>query len=474
MRALAHGSAAPRRTTTPSVPGRVVPGRGEPARRLRRTLGNQAVASLRAPDDVDRAVRRGLSSPGEPLDLATRGLVEPRLGHDLGGVRVHHGPSAAASAAAVRALAYTVGRDIVFGAGQYRPGTEEGRALLAHELVHVVQQRHVSTAPGTPIRLGAPADEAERRADVRDTEPTLRRAVAPVRTWAGTFTADPYDAYRQEVGGRVVGYGADITLTFTPNALVDAERISFVQVARSVKDDLPHNKYDANAKERKTAESRSMPGGEHVDQFPHSTTPLYPALKEGRHHRDAKGVLRSEPATMSDSPSLNTGDAFTAAPDVQTGEWTQRFETTALATAGTQEGMYYGSVRWGWSKGVLDASPRLLTFESASRDVPTPTFMAAARLWNVTPASAGAKADEVPIAGLRKVDATVTRLWSGPVGTGKATTLAKGTVLEETDLQSRSMLPSLSWFWTRVTVLSGRHAGKTGWVWETDLSARKP
>jgi hypothetical protein len=40
----------------------------------------------------------------------------------------------------VDALAYTVGRHIVFGAGQYRPGADDGRRLLAHELTHVVQQ----------------------------------------------------------------------------------------------------------------------------------------------------------------------------------------------------------------------------------------------------------------------------------------------------------------------------------------------
>jgi hypothetical protein len=474
MRSQAHGPAAPGRTTSAPVPGRVVPGRGEPALRLRRTLGNQAVARLRAPDDLDRAVRRGLSSPGEPLDLATRALMEPRLRLDLGGVRVHHGRAAASSAAAVRALAYTVGRDIVLGAGQSRPGTDEGRALLAHELHHVAQQRNVSAAQGAPIRLGGVADEAERRADVLDTEPTLRRAVAPVRTWAGTFTADPYDAYLLKEAAGTVGYGADITVTFEPNKLVDAERISFVQTALSVKDGKPHNKYDANEKERKTAESRSTPGGVHIDQRPHSTTPLYAPSKDGRHHRDATGALRSEPASMTDSPNLNTGDIYVAAADVQTGEWSQRFETTALATAGTQEGMYYGSVRWGWTKGVSDANPRLLKFEAASQNVPSPTFMAAARLWNATPTSTGAKADEVPIADVRKVDAKVTKLWSGPGGTGQATALARGAVLQQTDLQSRSMVPSLSWFWTRVTVLGGRHAGKTGWVWETDLSPRKP
>jgi hypothetical protein len=81
-----------------------------------------------------------LNQPGQPLDTSTRGFMEPRLGRDLSGVRVHSDSKAAVSATAVRSLAFTVGNDIVFGEGQYAPGTREGRWLLAHELAHTVQQ----------------------------------------------------------------------------------------------------------------------------------------------------------------------------------------------------------------------------------------------------------------------------------------------------------------------------------------------
>jgi hypothetical protein len=67
--------------------------------------------------------------------------MESRFGHDFGTVCVHTDAKAAASARAVNAIAYTVGRDIVFGAGQYAPESPTGRRLLAHELTHVVQQR---------------------------------------------------------------------------------------------------------------------------------------------------------------------------------------------------------------------------------------------------------------------------------------------------------------------------------------------
>jgi hypothetical protein len=95
---------------------------------------------------LPQAVGAGLDSPAQPLDAATRAFFEPRLQHDLRHVRVHAGASAAASAAAVRAQAYTVGRDVVFGEGRYDPHSGSGRELLAHELTHVVQQ----SAAGSP------------------------------------------------------------------------------------------------------------------------------------------------------------------------------------------------------------------------------------------------------------------------------------------------------------------------------------
>ncbi len=89
---------------------------------------------------VPPIVHHALRSPGEGLDPATRDFMEPRFGHDFGRVRVHADEKAAASAHAVNALAYTVGRDVVLGAGWYAPGTISGKQLLAHELTHVVQQ----------------------------------------------------------------------------------------------------------------------------------------------------------------------------------------------------------------------------------------------------------------------------------------------------------------------------------------------
>lgn len=85
-----------------------------------------------------------------------------RFGHDFSRVRIHTDARAGERARALHAAAYTVGNDIVFAPGRYRPDTGVGRALLAHELAHVVQQRQASltVAPGRAPRNGRVEHEA--------------------------------------------------------------------------------------------------------------------------------------------------------------------------------------------------------------------------------------------------------------------------------------------------------------------------
>jgi len=149
----------------------------------RKSVGEQENSS--APAIVNEVLR----SPGTPLDPATRSFMEPRFGHDFSQVSIHADARGAESAQAVNALAYTVGRDIVFGAGQYAPRSSAGLRTLAHELAHVVQQggstqllsrkrqsessnnsgaQHAdslaSSGAGT-LRIGKAGDSYEREAD---------------------------------------------------------------------------------------------------------------------------------------------------------------------------------------------------------------------------------------------------------------------------------------------------------------------
>lgn len=89
---------------------------------------------------ISDSVEQALQTQGQPLDVPTRAFMEQRFGLDFGKVRIHNDAVAHRSAKEINALAYTHGNHVVFGEGQHRPGSHDGRSLLAHELVHVVQQ----------------------------------------------------------------------------------------------------------------------------------------------------------------------------------------------------------------------------------------------------------------------------------------------------------------------------------------------
>ena len=83
-----------------------------------------------------------MSGGGQPLSQSDRFFFESRFDTDFSRVRLHMGDTAGNMAEAVKAQAFTVGSDIVFGRAQYAPGTSAGKRLLAHELTHVIQQWH--------------------------------------------------------------------------------------------------------------------------------------------------------------------------------------------------------------------------------------------------------------------------------------------------------------------------------------------
>lgn len=120
-----------------------------PPLRIQRFTGQPTGQMDTAPASLDQA----LASPGRPMEPDLRQDMEQRFGHDFSRVRVHSDSVAEQSAEDVNAHAYTVGHNIVFGAGRFVPGTHLGRRLLAHELSHVVQQggggRKISEAPSS-------------------------------------------------------------------------------------------------------------------------------------------------------------------------------------------------------------------------------------------------------------------------------------------------------------------------------------
>lgn len=186
-----------------------------------------------APDEVPSIVHDVLSSPGQPLDAATRGFFEPRFGRDFSRIptatsisrsnlkvgaanhpleheadrlaeqalrmsssplrsqpmqadfsriRIHTDARAAESSRAVSAKAYTVGNHIVFGAGHYAPTTTAGRQLLAHELAHTMQQGGAAAVIQRACNPSVGALAARTRPIFFPNEPTLLAVYAGTRT----------------------------------------------------------------------------------------------------------------------------------------------------------------------------------------------------------------------------------------------------------------------------------------------------
>jgi hypothetical protein len=128
-----------------------------------------------------------------------------RLGHDFGRVRVHTDARAAQSARMLGAEAYAVGNHIVFGEGHYQPETEDGEQLLAHELVHVLQQGDPGAVGESELVLARPDTHFDREAArIADNVAGAYRARSPVRTRAPSH--EPVSATRipRAPGVRVV------------------------------------------------------------------------------------------------------------------------------------------------------------------------------------------------------------------------------------------------------------------------------
>lgn len=206
---------------------------------------------------VPPIVNEVLASPGQPLDASTRGFMEERFGHKFSAVRSHTDRRAAESADAVNALAYTVGQHIVFASGAYAPGTQQGDALLAHELAHVRQQ--AEAWPGPLIEMQPTHADAERGAEraadrvtqgekagaIGGTSYGLYRAPAPgapprtipsgrrvIIQWGDDYaTVVNTEALRTGARSGPNAAGADQVLHYTeltPDSLADAREVIIV------------------------------------------------------------------------------------------------------------------------------------------------------------------------------------------------------------------------------------------------------
>ena len=137
-------------------------------RPARETAMSSFAPFLRRPQrrgsSASQTVPEALRSPGEPLTPDTRAAMETMLSRDFSRVRVHTEPTASSSAAALGAEAYAVGHHIVLGPNAPALATMQGRALLGHELTHVVQQENASPRGHDDLAISSASEPAESEA----------------------------------------------------------------------------------------------------------------------------------------------------------------------------------------------------------------------------------------------------------------------------------------------------------------------
>ncbi|MEU7486801.1 DUF4157 domain-containing protein [Streptomyces sp. NPDC042319] len=159
-----------------------------------------------------------VSGAGQPLDLSVRRDLEEQLGHDFSQVRLHTDRDSGQLAEMMGADAFAVGQDIFFREGTYHPGTADGQRLLAHELLHTVQNPHGLGALRAGRDLGAvslPQDTIEREAESAAQESVLGALRESVRT------EEPAAAEVEE---------GQATPGWLRYATVDADRMRFEQI----------------------------------------------------------------------------------------------------------------------------------------------------------------------------------------------------------------------------------------------------
>jgi hypothetical protein len=133
------------------------------------------------PADDPAAVHDALGE-GRPMESGVRGRMERAFGRPFSGVRMHTDATAGRLSREQNARAFAVGGHVAFAAGEYRPGTPAGDALIAHELAHTVQQGSGAVATQAKSASGDNYGALEADAD--------RSAAGVVaRLWSGAKAA---------------------------------------------------------------------------------------------------------------------------------------------------------------------------------------------------------------------------------------------------------------------------------------------
>jgi hypothetical protein len=131
----------------------------------KKELLQRRAANENEPTEVPPIVYEVLNPPGQPLDPETRAFMEPRFRHDFSKVRIHTDLKAAESAKIVNALAYTVGTNVIFSEGQYRPKILVSKKLIAHKLTHTIQQNRSQSNIQSQLKISDSNNTNEQEAN---------------------------------------------------------------------------------------------------------------------------------------------------------------------------------------------------------------------------------------------------------------------------------------------------------------------
>lgn len=312
----------------------------------------------------------------------------------------------------------------------------------------------------------------------------LQRAVT---TSGGDWDTTKYDLLQdKDQSGTAVPAawgmrGLDIDLTFKPNNDVDAELIGLTQSVQAFVSNAPNLTPAAATRAIPAADAIPLntgagetDEGTAIDRAGGYNNPIYPVDnpasgsladpstdpgwgQHGFHYKDKANTLKEQDAELKDTP-MRAG----AQKDSR-----HIFETTALATKGTQTGTYYGSVRWGWRTDAKGAFTKL-PLEKVSDGVPSSTFLKAAGIWNPGKSSTGADNVDLPVPDVKLTSAMMTELLL-PVPMAPIM-LPMGTRLQ---VLQEFVAPLLT---GRVKVVDGPHTGAVGDVdggdWSTIVDER--
>ena len=247
---------------------------GGTASRIQRVTGQPAGETTSAPASVERA----LASPGQPFEPALRQEMEQRFGHDFSRVRVHSGTAAEQSAQDVNADAYTVGHNMVFGAGRFAPSTHVGRRLIVHELTHVLQQDEASpTIQRQPVK---PQEKSKFDFMLGDVE-GKQRVMAIL---SPSNPADFLDAFEEKGNELITAYFAWLSnnlVQFAADSVVKKERNPFANIDVDTMRELAGKGYD------KAIAALAVRGAEEAGGF------LLKAITGGRKVRQAITKVRT-------------------------------------------------------------------------------------------------------------------------------------------------------------------------------------